>query len=967
MDNDIEHLYFMHNYAYLTKFQSIYVETEDKYKKKKMILNPNIKPFDLLVEHEFKDQYENEQTENMIISAFDSERDINKKLHIYTNSKLTATKLTFIEKLSKFTELIGVDKIKDKVIPFLKTLSLESLNIKLTFLNHFDDIYESFKGDYEMISIILLDIILEFLVAKQIDNEIKKTHLDLLDQREQLTTNSIESLKKISSFLTNEDLGRKVLTFIITLSHHENPDNKLTAVKILYSLINIFDDHLCQNFVIHELVSLCEETYEIKKLIIDCSVKLTLKIEDNINLFETKFINCMYVPFSIDSNWSLKQHLVYSFEKILINLNICIKSLKVVENSNTNNGISNNISKINIFIQKIVEIYILLSYDKIHIVKLSCIEVFGKLSLLIPQELRQNKKLIDLYYQTLSNYYLNIDIDKSKLSKSQSSNESSINNIQTNYSNHKNFIYFSIFNFPAICLVYYKNYPDVLLKCLNFFLKDKDDSVIYSLLSFMSMLIDIFYFTQSSDYILETHLLPFIEEQIANKNTNVCLFFPEFIKRIRESKIQTKLFNLYLSKFEINIIKSNEIFLSQEVWRKKLNSLKVIGDFYFINNKKAIYSKILPIVIYSILDFKKQENEIRKLAVSYCSKILFYLIANEDVYNIDNGFYTIQNYFLNMKISEDKKDNEDDDNPIRVIINKLNPINTNESISNNFYNQETNIREYKIYDNTVKLLLLVSKCKKYQIKRTFSLLVFTFIKYDRRLSNELILDILIELSKNKVIDIQYSVCNLLLEIFKIKYDFIKDNEYQDIGSFKFNSNYIIEEMLFKNNLRKYISENYKTELIETDFNVIFEDIFLWWRKSSKFNIIYRNLKDSKFKFIRETIKENEILFKEWKDSNSLSLIKKRSLEIIEESSSSYAMTNINTKKDSNKSNSIIIENGSNDSDNVSNDEDNTKLDTVDKQEDTNNILNLKLNETYDSDEHLFLFIEKEFDLLFKNK
>lgn len=814
MVEETECYYFMHNFSFLKKFMSA--------------SNNKSKEIPFLTTYEFND----EKGENIFLSVFDSDREIMRKMHIFTNSKLEGIKLTFIEKLAEFIDIVGFEKLKDTVIPFLKKIPEESMIIQLSFFKNLKKLKRLIDSE------IIIDIIIDIL-----------SDLKILKVSEDFLSVCLNSLVTILTYSDNKDLREKVLEFIINISHNRNSDFKLIAVKIYHKIIEYLDDSLCASFVIKELYSFIEENHEIKKNIVNCLVKIIPKLKNSMSSIENIILKRILYHFVInDKNWSLKIHIVSNIEFIIIELKRLMKE---------------NNQLISACFEILMDLYFTLSYDKMINVKLSCIEVLGRIIFLLPENISKDIRFINLYYETIVNNYLTfsikdkksdkfdedksicqtkIDIKNEKNINQESNSENSTKkkfsfynyisnivsfkvslpfnkkteiidkkveenkmlnqnensiNIQNSSESYKSFIYFSTFNFPVVAYNYQLLDFEKCMKCFDYISKDSDITIISSIFKFSEVLTIIF--SSDSTIKFHEHLYLYFESKFSYHNNQINdILFKElrpFIYRtikslIIETNKKQKLDELISLKFKIlpfeNLLKMTKDLKEIkkiEKWRDKIEIITRISETYYLIDKKELKESYISILIYFIIDVFNQEYMVRELSASVLSEILSYFLSKLEIHDIIR-----YKDLLHNKRSNDNGLNINEENKEQLLVSNL--------------------------------LFQLSKSNEYRIRSLIPLICSQIIITNKDFSIKYIIPILTDLSKSKLFEILYSIWKLIVNLMD-QHDFIdfqKEINYRELIKQRlFDDKLFINMCIKKYLIRVLVSDENLIELI-TDFN-----------------------------------------------------------------------------------------------------------------------------------------------------
>lgn len=653
MDEEYEIITFMHNFAFLRKvFDSgVSIDMDKGYNlSASRLKRPRDQGFPFLSNFEFENlQSARNPDYGLSLLSSDSPLELKRKIYIYSNSKEETIRMSFLDYLPTYIGLLGLNRIKADLIPFLCKFPEETIKLKFHFMKRFLPLVQTaeVRRDYDFVSNRLVPLILEFFYSK--DNETSP----------ELISSTIEILKETSKLLSQEDLGRKVLTFVIHMATDSKLSSKILSARVISQIVDILNSELNQNYVLPQIISLSEEPVVLRRVLIDCIVKITNKLTlDSVLIRLVPLVK----KFCLDVEWEIRQQMAYSIPCV-------VSALKEVK-SNSDFSCKHAQRTYSDIVSKVILCYLDLVYDRHNSVRLSSIEVYGKLVYSLEYSYL-DKRLLDVYSQSLSSHYLN--------------NQGHLKSQQIN-----SIIYSCVYNLPAVCLSYggkdiqknidirqfsieeetlediernfrsldkveyielqgspneeedsdqqeirfkaksteslngetaEKDFGSTLLKCLKYFLSDNDLNIQHTLLSASPILSDLL-----GDNTTEKYLVPFISECFNKEEpikSTLNRILPIFIRKPMSIDSKLLLYNKHKFKNSTNFNQSK-----QQPWRSKISEMQQIGDYYFLFDSFTIYKTILPLLISRCLT--DDCDRVRQTAASYLSVFIVKLLQDDD-------------------------------------------------------------------------------------------------------------------------------------------------------------------------------------------------------------------------------------------------------------------------------------------------------------------------------------------------
>ena len=174
------------------------------------------------------------------------------------------------------------------------------------------------------------------------------------------------------------------------------------------------------------------------------------------------------------------------------------------------------------------------------------------------------------------------------------------------------------FNFPAVLLIFGKEYWEKLKICYSKMSDLKDEKIKIPLASSLGQISIIL-----GSELTESDLLIFVDK-FYNKGSQdikikILSILPDVIRNIKDDNKKNK----YLENIKVLIGTKND------KWRKRLNYSKIIGKFYNTYTESIIYRRVFPIAINLCFD---DVNQVRIKSAGHNSRLILQLLSCNNEY-----------------------------------------------------------------------------------------------------------------------------------------------------------------------------------------------------------------------------------------------------------------------------------------------------------------------------------------------
>ena len=397
----------------------------------------------------------------------------------FSNSNDEKYNKTFLDNIKTFSEVIGIEKTSNILIPALARIVEDSFLMK----NHFLKILLPFidflcsNGD-EGINILKNNMM---NIIQELYNPNNKRDLDLY-KNEEYQDLLFKNFIKIAKAIIPKDTDKKILAIILAYGYED--ENKISkfgdahailCVKLISELAEVYGKEFTENYLLSQLTYFVDDKSEnVRKEVVlslpnICEVVSFEIINSKIYELIKKLLHVM------NPSWLIRKVIGDVLSKIIKIFKY--KSTKIDKNKNSNNQKNNN-TAIDISIKKFISLIELLTKDKEKYVRYNILEKIGYIIEPLDKE-ELSIELLKFYEKSAKEYYsnkkkklptgVNIGINMMK-KKSQDledtnfifnslkdKNDIEIDEIKKKLSDEK-IGYYLAYNFPAILYCYGSEY-----------------------------------------------------------------------------------------------------------------------------------------------------------------------------------------------------------------------------------------------------------------------------------------------------------------------------------------------------------------------------------------------------------------------------------------------------------------------------------------------------------------------------
>ena len=574
----------------------------------------------------------------------------------FSNSRDEKYNKTFLENIKTFSEIIGIEKTSNLLIPALARIVDDSFVMKNQFLKvllPFID-YLCSNGD-EGVKILknnMMNIIQELYHPRnKRDIECYKNE----DYQNLLFKNFI----KIAKALIPKDKDKQILSLILSYGYEDDKNSKklgddhvVLCVKLISELTEIYGKDCTENYLLPQLIYFADDKKEkVKK-----EVLLALPNICDVVSFEvisTKIYDLIKkVSNVIKPSWILKKIIVDVLAKI-----IKIFKYKSAEDDNENN--KNKSAK------KFVQLIEKLLNDKEKYVRYNILEKIGPIIEPLNKE-ELSIELLNFYKKSVKDYY---DNKKKKLpsgmtvgnnikKKSMDNNDVTnsfvvLNNKEDNEIEEikkklsdENMGYYFVYNFPAILYCYgSEHWPDLKPIYIDFCFEE-DTKIRRSIVVSFHEISKII-----GQEITENELLP-IYDTFLNSNDKIeknlsIRYLPKILMHVSKEKKKRYFKYLEAASIFIDNIGSKVRNFNFTNWKNKLDVIEGILCYYNLYENDIIYKSIFPQCITFCLD---DIYKVRKTSSKVLATLIDYLYNVN--YKKEQLFKIIESFALHKKFHQ---------------------------------------------------------------------------------------------------------------------------------------------------------------------------------------------------------------------------------------------------------------------------------------------------------------------------
>ena len=580
----------------------------------------------------------------------------------FSNSNDEKYNKTFLDNIKTFSEVIGIEKTSNILIPALARIVEDSFLMK----NHFLKILLPFidflcsNGD-EGINILKNNMM---NIIQELYNPNNKRDLELY-KNEEYQDLLFKNFIKIAKAIIPKDTDKKILAIILAYGYEdENKIKKfgdshaILCVKLISELAEVYGKEFTENYLLSQLTYFVDDKSEnVRKEVVlslpnICEVVSFEIINTKIYELIKKLLHVM------NPSWLIRKVIGDVLSKIIKIFKY--KSTKV-ENSKKNNDINKDSPT-----KKFISLIELLTKDKDKYVRYNILEKIGYIIEPLDKD-ELSLELLKFYEKSTKEYYANkkkklptgvaigINMMKKKsqdleetnfiFNSLKDKNEIEIDEIKKKLSD-ENIGYYLAYNFPAILYCYGSEYWPKLKPIYIDFCFETDMKIRKSIISSFHEVSKII-----GQKITENELLPIYDTFLGSTNKtekNLAVrHLPKILLLVDKEKKKKYFKYLEIASIFIDNIGTKVRNFNFINWKNKLDVIEGILCYYNLYDNDIIYNSIFPQCITFCLD---DIYKVRKTS----SKVLATLI--EYLYNInykkEQLFKIIESFAMHKKFQQ---------------------------------------------------------------------------------------------------------------------------------------------------------------------------------------------------------------------------------------------------------------------------------------------------------------------------
>ena len=574
----------------------------------------------------------------------------------FQNSNDEKYNKTFLDNMKTFSEIIGIEKTSNLLIPALARIVDDSFSLKNHFLKvllPFID-YLCSNGD-EGLKILknnMMNIIQElYHPSNERDIECYKNE----DYQNLLFNNFI----KIAKALIPKDKDKKILSLILSFGYEDEKKAKIfgdehivLCVKLISELTEIYGREYTENILLPQLIYFADDKNEkVKKEVLLALPNICDVV--SYEIISTKIYDLIKrVLNAFDSSWILK----------IIIVDILAKIIKTFKYKSLEDNKGNNEKK---SAKKFVFLIVKLVHDKEKYVRYNILEKIGP----IIEPLNKEELSLDLltfykfsvgeYYKTKkkqlpsgmtfgSNILKRKSVEGDEIESFiviKNKNDNEIEEIKKRLS-EENMGYYFAYNFPAILYCYGSEHWPELKSIYIDFCFESDTKIRRTIVVSFHEITKIIGKT-----ITENELLP-IYDTFLNSNDKIekslsIRYLPKILMQVSKDKKKRYFKYLEAASIFIDNIGSKVRNFNFINWKNKLDVIEGILCYYNLYDNDIIYQSIFPQCITFCLD---DVYKVRKTSSKVLASLIEYLY-NAD-YKKEQLFKLIESFAFHKKFHQ---------------------------------------------------------------------------------------------------------------------------------------------------------------------------------------------------------------------------------------------------------------------------------------------------------------------------
>ena len=566
----------------------------------------------------------------------------------FSNSLDPKFNMAFFDNIKSYSEILGLEETKNKLIPVLVKIVVDKTDVKIHFLKvlhqNFID-YLCSLGD-EGINILRQNII-QIIQELYRDKNVKNESLNIL---------LFKVFIKIAKSIIHKEKDKNdsyMLDLVMSFGYESNVskdfylEHKKICIRFISALAEDFGQDWAENHLLPQMwFFACDEEEDVKQEVLIALPNLCQELR--YEMIGTKIFK-LIKKLSNDKLPIIRQGTVAALAKIIKIYKEKSKASQQNKNKNENedNFIKLDPGSVKNFLGLIEKLIL----DKEKCVRDSIIEYIGEIiNPLEKEELPQ--KIFDFYKNAVNEFYYNKEMISSITPMSSTNTKNKTDKKEEKDKDKKekkekdkkeNVNYYFAYNFPAILYCYGKEVWTKLSPLFTNLCKEKDIKVRRSIIASFHEVSKIV-----GEKITEEELLPLYDNFLNSKSALEKNFaiknLPKILSNVNK-EIKEKYFKYFdaVSIFQQNMGSKvkNFFFIN---WRNKIDVIEGILCYYHLYDKDIIYKSILPQCINFCFD---DVYKVRSVSCKILATLILYLY-NEN-YKKYELFELLELFALNKK------------------------------------------------------------------------------------------------------------------------------------------------------------------------------------------------------------------------------------------------------------------------------------------------------------------------------
>ena len=577
----------------------------------------------------------------------------------YSHSNDENYNKTFLDNIKTFSEIIGIEKTSDILIPSLARIVEDSFLMKNHFLKvllPFID-YLCSNGDegIEILKNNMMNIIQELY------NPNNKRDLELY-KNEEYQNLLFNNFIKIAKAIIPKDKDKKILGLILAYGYEDEnniqkfgDEHVILCVKLIAELAEVYGKEFTENYLLPQLIYFNDDKNEnVKKEVLlslpnICEVVSFEVINTKIYELIKKLLHVM------NPSWLIRKLIVDVLSKI-------IKTFKYKSSKNEEIKTKN----IDTSAKKFISLIEILSRDREKYVRNNIIENIGYIIEPLEKE-ELSLELLKFYIKSAEDYYKNkkknlpsgmdvginlkkkmsLDLEESLLilNTLKDKTDIEIDEIKKKLSD-ENMGYYLAYNFPAILYCYGKDHWEKLKSIYFDFCFETDIKIRRSIIASFHEISKIL-----GQTITENELLPIYDIFLGSNNKaerNLAVrYLPKILMQVDKEKKKKYFKYLEAASIFIDNIGSKVRNFNFINWKNKLDVIEGILCYYNLYDNDIIYNSIFPQCITYCLDDKYR---VRVTSAKVLATLIDYLYNIN--YKKEQLFKLIDSFWMHKKFQQ---------------------------------------------------------------------------------------------------------------------------------------------------------------------------------------------------------------------------------------------------------------------------------------------------------------------------